>query len=195
MTEFKPGDRVQWRLNDSLYRGTVEYVYDGCVYGTRDAGGRFVVWPGDLTLRPFAFEDVRDGDTITVEGIDYSTTGTASKPDGPECVTVGGVTVFNFDGDEGTHGPYGPPVYHTDHTPAEPEWHRAKVINADPVRGELPGCTGGYLLRDCDGDFLNEYGSALAPSDLTNVTIIVDEYGKVPAEAAALTGDERREAH
>src|SRR5690606_18478880 len=138
MTEFKPGNRVQWRDKDGiLHRGTVDDVYDDCVYGTRDAGGRFVAGPWDLTkitdppplrfedVRTFAsqsdgsswrtnynliraaltdhtpaepkitapaplrFEDVRDGDTITVEGIDYSITGTASKPDNPARVTLG----------------------------------------------------------------------------------------------------------
>ena len=174
--EFKPGNRVQWRDKDGiLHRGTVDDVYDDCVYGTRDAGGRFVAGPWDLTLRPFAFEDVRDGDTITVEGIDYSTTGTARKPDNPECVTVGGVTVFNFDGDEGTHGAYGPPVYLTAHTrAAEPEWHRAQVIKADFRFTPRKGC---FLTRSAEGGWRDGEGEHAYAYELTNVTIIVDAEG------------------
>jgi len=55
--EFRKGDRVQWRrfvnstgpFSDSLYRGTVDYVRDGVVYGTRDGGGQFARWPWGLT--------------------------------------------------------------------------------------------------------------------------------------------------
>jgi len=197
MTEFKPGNRVQWRDKDGiLQRGTVDDVYDDCVYGTWDAGKRFVAGPWDLTKiddgpKPLRFEDVRDGDTITVEGEDYSVTGPASKLGNPACVTVVGVTVFNFDGDEGTHGPYGPPVRLTAHTraPAVPAWHRAKVIKADadygdgdPETGRLPTQRhGGVFLASTrvPGEFLDQAGNELTPDAFTNVTIIIDEHGQV----------------
>src|SRR5690606_24394299 len=251
--EFKPGNRVQQRDKDGiLHRGTVDGVYDDCVYGTRDSGGRFVARPWHLTkiddapteqekidalvqiacddypgpgLRPediqhrygvevgafdayywfltpeavaalgeftpvtqpteadpapLRFEDVRDGDTITIEGEDYSITGSSwTEPGDPPRVTVGGVTVFNFNGDEGTHGPYGPPVRLTAHTPAPavPEWHRATVIMGCYTEAGTPE-EPEYWLLGRDGLFYSVSGGA-EDYELTNVTIIVDEYGEV----------------
>src|SRR5690606_38277858 len=86
MTEFTKGDRVIGTdtRSDALVYGTVDDVSDdACVYGTRDSGGRFVARPWHLTKvddepKPLRFEDVRDGDTITVEVEDrFTLTGTA----------------------------------------------------------------------------------------------------------------------
>jgi hypothetical protein len=188
VTEFKKGDRVIVNdiFSDSLFCGTVDDMRDSCVHGTRDAGGRFVRWPWHLTKitdpAPLRFEDVRDGDTITVEGEDYSITGTSwTEPGDPPRVTVGGVTIFNLDGDEGTHGPYGPPVRLTAHTPApaEPEWHRAKVIMGCYTEDGTPD-EPEYWLLGWDGLFYSVSGAA-EDYELTNVTIIVDKHGRVRA--------------
>src|SRR5690606_20403629 len=148
-------------------------------------GGQFARWPWGLTKiddepKPLRFEDVRDGDTITVEGEDYSITGTSwTEPGDPPRVTVGGVTVFNFNGDEGTHGPYGPPVRLTAHTPAEPEWHRAKVIMGCYTEAGTPE-EPEYWLLGRDGLFYSVSGAA-EDYELTNITIIVDEHGRMRA--------------
>src|SRR5690606_38979722 len=141
MTEFKKGDRVQWRsfvnspgpFSDSLYRGTVDYVRDGVVCGTRDGGGQFCRWPWDLIKiddgpKPLRFEDVRDGDTITVEGDEYKITGRAVT--GYRLVSVAQgllVALYNAEGDEWLDQ-NALPVRLTAHTRAEPKWHRGKLI-------------------------------------------------------------------
>src|SRR5690606_1162252 len=152
----------------------------------RAGGGQFARWPWGLTKidaepKPLRFEDVRDGDTITVEGEDYSVTGPASKLGNPACVTVVGVTVFNFNGDEGTHGPYGPPVRLTAHTRAlaEPEWRRAKVIMGCYTEAGTPE-EPEYWLLGRDGLFYSVSGAA-EDYELTNITIIVDEHGQLRA--------------
>ena len=194
MTKYEIGDRVHVVSVDEINglshlmplgaEGVVTEISERGGYARVESGGQlWWVEDGHIELittdpAPLRFENVRTGDQITVEGEDYSITGTASKSGNPECVTVGGVTVFNFDGDEGTHGPYGPPVRLTAHTraPAEPEWHRAKVIKANVGSG-----------RPTELLFWVEARRAWATADLltwakdapTNVTIIVDEHGQV----------------
>jgi hypothetical protein len=195
MTEFKKGDRVRGKYSHKP--GVIVGPDSGDAYEVITDDGVHRSWlTEDIEFddpAPLRFEDVRDGDTITVEGIDYSITGTASKLDAPACVTVGGVAIFNFDGDEGTHGAYGPPVRLTAHTraPAEPEWHRAKVIKADadygdgdPETGRLPTQRhGGVFLASTrvPGEFLDQSGNELTPDAFTDVTIVVDECGEVRA--------------
>src|SRR5690606_3435398 len=94
---------------------------------------------------------------------------------------VGGVTIFNFNGDEGTHGPYGPPVRLTAHTPAPavPEWHQAKVIMGCYTEAGTPE-EPEYWLLGRDGLFYSVSGAA-EDYELTNVTIIVEAEGVVRA--------------
>src|SRR5690606_2098283 len=185
MTEFKPGNRVQWRDKDGiLHRGTVDDVYDDCVYGTRDAGGRFVAGPWDLTKiddepKPLRFEDVRDGDTITVEGDEYKITGRAVTGYRLASVAQGLlVALYNAEGDEWLDQ-NALPVRLTAHTRAGPEWHRAKVsmgCYAEAGAPEEPE----YWLLGRDGLFYSVSGGA-EDYELTNVTIIVDEHGQMRA--------------
>src|SRR5690606_17948799 len=55
------------------------------------------------------------------------------------------------------------------HTPAEPEWHRAKVIKADTVRDY-----GFYLVQDKHSRWWDNAGNPFSNEECTNVTIIVD---------------------
>src|SRR5690606_9817246 len=184
MSKFKKGDRV--RGKHSHKPGIIVGPDSGDAYEVITDDGVQRRWlTQDIELddpAPLRFEDVRDGDTITVEGEDYSITGTSwTEPGGPPRVTVGGVTIFNFDGDEGTHGPYGPPVRLTAHTraPAEPEWHRAKVIMGCYTEAGTPE-EPEYWLLGRDGLFYSVSGAA-EDYELTNITIIVDEHGQLRA--------------
>jgi hypothetical protein len=131
------------------------------------------------THKPLRFEDVRTGDTITVEVEGrFTLTGTAIVNLDKSVDVAGAGWTF-------AHRPDG--SWRTEysrmkatliaHTPAEPEWHRAKVIKAN-VAG-----------RPTELLFWVEARKAWATADLlgwpkdapTNVTIIVDEHGEVRA--------------
>ena len=152
MSEFKKGNRVIGNdtLSDSLFYGTVDDVFDdGCVYGTRDSGGRFVARPWHLTKiddepKPLRFEDVRDGDTITVEVEDrFTLTGTA-------------------------------------------------IVN--PNKSVDVAGAGWSFARQPDGSWRTDY--SLIKATLTAHTPAEPKItDPAPAEAAALAGDERKEAH
>src|SRR5690606_10747291 len=145
MSKYKKADRV--RGKHSHKPGIIVGPDSGDAYEVITDDGVQRRWlTQDIELddpAPLRFEDVRDGDTITVEGEDYSITGSSwTEPGDPPRVTVGGVTIFNFNGDEGTHGPYGPPVRLTAHTRAdhkiEPPY---QVGDPDPTLGAEPSLT------------------------------------------------------
>src|SRR5690606_13256853 len=187
MTEFKPGNRVQWCDKDGiLHRGTVDDVYDDCVYGTRDGGGRFVAGPWDLTKitdpAPLRFSDVRTGDMITVE------VKVESDGHSPTITFTDGIAEVNeFTGEVRIQGLSGwcwndettPGARLTAHIPAEPEWHRAKVIMGYYTEAGTPD-EPEYWLLGWDGLFYSVNGTA-EDYKLTNVTIIVDEHGQMRA--------------
>src|SRR5690606_20981168 len=108
---------------------------------------------------PLRFEDVRDGDTITVEGDEYKITGRAVT--GYRLVSVAQgllVALYNAEGDEWLDQ-NALPVRLTAHTPAEPEWHRAKVIMGCYTEAGTPD-EPEYWLLGWDGLFYSVSGAA-----------------------------------
>lgn len=179
MSDFKKGDRVEFRgvVTGELITGTVHRHEGTFVEGETDAGYGFSMLPISITkITPAAprFEDVKTGDRVTLEGADYSITGTVRQA-GLSFVFVGGST-FYYIGNEAKRNGTGPSVTLTAHEPAEPEWHQAKVIKADSQ-----GWTGELLLRTGDGKFMAVDQVRYSPHLLTNVVIIVDADGNVVA--------------
>jgi hypothetical protein len=181
MTEFKIGDRVEWRglLDRERRTGTIDTVtsvagqptvYSGPIDGeTR----RFDRYAHNLTKitdpTPLRFSDVRTGDMITVETGEPNVTlitGIAEVNEFTGEVRIPGLSGWYWN-DETTPG-----ARLTAHVPAEPEWHRAKVIKAG----------NDYLVRCAStGVFRDQQGVAWSTDELTNVTIIVDAEGQVRA--------------
>lgn len=194
MSEFKKGDRVRLIKNyGSLKAGVVGTIR--AASGTRAV----VEWDTANTDRvarernalnldmlelitdptPLRFEDVKTGDRITVESPDYTVTGTADV--NTYRIAIKGMDLAFSRRNDGWHeSTWDQLVQLTAHEPAEPEWHRAKVIKADTM-------TGGRLKNPIIQDlwlhkgvaFINNDGMLRSPDELTNVVIIVDEHGEV----------------
>src|SRR5690606_14976046 len=184
MTEFKKGDRVRGKLSHK----------PGIIVGP-DSSDAYEVLTDDGVQRswltqdiefvdpaPLRFSDVRTGDMITVE------VKVESDGHSPTITFTDGIAEVNeFTGEVRIQGLSGwcwndettPEARLTAHIPAEPEWHRAKVIMGCYTEAGTPD-EPEYWLLGWDGLFYSVNGTA-EDYKLTNVTIIVDEHGQMRA--------------
>jgi hypothetical protein len=192
MSDLKKGDRVRhkgWgdgtlvedvRSKESGEIGALMHVdEDGLVF----AGRTEFAWASNLTLlAPPAprFEDVRTGDKITVEVDGVTISGPVRVRYSDEIHMGERLSPVIIVRTDGRWQEYRSTLAATltAHEPAEPAWHRAKVIKADhPANCESERTD--YLINKGSLGFVNAYGVHFQPDKLTNVTIIVDENGVV----------------
>ena len=181
-------DGIEFLFTKDARKGWVDGVGDKVTLIAHTPAGTT-----DPDPMPLRFEDVRTDDLITVQVQDTTVTGpvNASIDDTGRAYSI---TVKHADlclkpnHDVGVWFVTGTgrKATLTAHTPAEPEWHRAKVIKADTP--DAPG----RILRRCSETLANDWrelhphffrdgSTAWSPGKLHNVTIIIDEHGQMRA--------------